>query len=153
MRSNKRSGALSVKLVIIIIAALVGGLIISSYWFLFKSGPEQVVQRYLMAYLEEDLATMQSLQTQDSAGLMLQIPKFQTLDVGKAQIQGQTASVPVTIKGTGLPGITFGPLENTIEVPVVKEDGQWKVDLMAMLRRQRPQQPRFLPGGLGLPGP
>lgn len=153
--SSKHTGALSIKLLIIIIAALTGGLLISSYWFLFKPGPEQVVQRYLRAYLKDDQATMQSLETKDSAGLMLQIPKFQTLDVGKAQRQGRTATVPVTIKGQGLPGITFGSLEKTIDVPVVKEESQWKVDLMAMLRRQpQPQpQPQYLPGGRGPIGP
>ena len=153
MRSSKRGGPLSVKLVIIIIAVIILGLLVSSYWFLFKRGPEQVVQRYLMAYLEEDLAAVQSLQTSASAGLLLQIPEFQSLDVGKAQIQGDTATVPVIIKGGVLPGLSLGPREDTIGVLLVKEDGQWKVDLMGMLRRQRPRQPGFLPGGLGLPAP
>ena len=154
--SRSRAGRVPAKLIIIIVAALVLALIVSSYFFLLRPGPEQIVRQFLMAEAMQDYNTMAALSTAKVAALINaqkdklpepdQNPNIPEMDIGKAEIKGSTAYVPVTTKGPSIPGLTYGRQEETQRVVVVKEGGKWKVDPLATYAAS--QGP---PEGMGAP--
>jgi hypothetical protein len=154
-------GRVSTRVIIVIVGAIVLALGISAYWFLLKPGPEQVVQRYLMAEALGDYRTMRTLLVSKVARQLPpdedlppppKEPKIPEMDIGQARVEGNRAIVAVRTKGPAIPGLTYGRLEQTTNVVLVKEGGQWKVDPIATAEASRggtsglalPEEP---PGG------
>jgi hypothetical protein len=136
-----RAGRVSAKLIIAIVSAIVLALIVSSYFFLLRSGPEQVVRQYLIAVSSQDVPTMLTLMRSELADKNraesegkpfpepIKNPQIPEMEIGKAEIKGDYAYVPVKLK-TGI-NIAYAPSEETLRVALVKEGGQWKVDPLA----------------------
>lgn len=155
-----RRGRVSTKLIVIIVAVVVLALIVSSYFFLLRPGPEQVVRQFLMAEAMGDYPTMLSLipanladriraQTGGKFPDPVKNPQIPEMDIGKAEIKGNYAYVPVKTKGPSIPGLTYGPLESTQRVVLVKEGGRWKVDPLASAAAEAGSGGMMMPGESG----
>ncbi len=96
------------------------------------SGPQGVVSRFLEALAKKDMALAQSLTTPESKGMMDLIAKGSKMagdsrvfnglnpaqvEIGTANIEGNTATVPVKEKKSGV----------TFNYKLRKVDGIWKV--------------------------
>ncbi len=139
-------GRVSTTVIIVIVAVIVLALAITAYWFLLKPGPEQVVQRFLMAEALGDYRTLRTLLVSNVARQLPpdedlppppKEPKIPEMDIGRASIVGDRATVAVKTKGPAIPGLTYGRLEQTTNVVLVKEGGQWKVDPIATAEASR----------------
>lgn len=147
MKGQSRCRArVSTTVIIVIVAAIVLALVVSAYWFLLKPGPEQVVQKYLMAEALGDYRTLRTLLVSNVARQLPpdedlppppKEPKIPEMDIGRASIVGDRATVAVKTKGPAIPGLTYGRLEQTTNVVLVKEGGQWKVDPIATAEASR----------------
>ena len=142
-------------ILLVIVGVLVVGMALATYFFLLKSGPDQVVRMYVVAESTGDYATMRTLLSEDSASLLPpddQLPPqseestLPQMDIGKPVIEGTRATVPVKIKQEVL-GAFAGEQELTIVLG--KEQGQWKVDLKATVMEEYERRM----GGAGLGGP
>lgn len=160
--SSPRRGRVSTKLIIVIVAVVVVALIVSSYFFLLRPGPEQVVRQFLMAEAMGDYPTILSLLPSNLADRIraqtggkfpdpVKNPQIPEMDIGKAEIKGNYAYVPVKTKGPSIPGLTYGPLESTQRVVLVKEGGRWKVDPLASAAAEAGPQDMMMPGESGSP--
>jgi hypothetical protein len=158
---SPRSGRVSAKLIIIVVAVVVLALAVSSYLFLLRPGPEQVVRQFLMAEAMGDYPTMLSLIPSDLANKIraqtggkfpepVKNPQVPEMEIGKAEIKGNYAYVPVKTKGPSIPGLTYGPLESTQRVVLTKEGGRWKVDPLATANAEA--GPEGMRPGEGGPG-
>ena len=159
--STGRRGAVSKRLILAlaVVVVVVVALGASAYLFLLRPGPEQVVRRYFLAVDSGDVDALRATLTAESAarippGAKLRKPtatEQPSPDIGKARVQGDQAVVPVKTKGPVLPGMPMGAGEASEDFVTRKENGQWKVDLLATLQgllqglRQAP--PEGPPGG------
>ena len=135
-----RAGRVSAKLVIALVGAIIVVMGVCAYFFLLRQGPEQVVRQYLMAFAMQDIPAMLPLIPSDLAEQLktelkgeypepVKNPQIPEMEIGKAEIKGNYAYVPVKMKtGTGL---AYAPTEQTLRMALVKEGGRWKVDPMA----------------------
>ncbi len=135
-----RTGRIPAKFIIAIVGVIVLAVIVSSYFFLLRPGPEQVVRKYLMAFAMQEVPTMLELIPSDLANQLetelqgqypepISNPQIPEMEIGKAEIKGNYAYVPVKLKtGTGM---AYAPTEETLRMVLVKEGGRWKVDPMA----------------------
>lgn len=157
---SPRGGRVSTRLIVIIVAVVVLALIVSSYFFLLRPGPEQVVRQFLMAEAMGDYPTMLSLIPSNLADRIraqtggkfpdpVKNPQIPEMDIGKAEIKGNYAYVPVKTKGPSIPGLTYGPLESTQRVVLVKEGGRWKVDPLASAAAEAGPEGMMMPGESG----
>ncbi|HEY3398760.1 MAG TPA: hypothetical protein VGM19_13990 [Armatimonadota bacterium] len=162
---RRRPGVASTRLLIALAAIVVVGLGVSTYWFLLKPGPEQTVSKFFKAQSLGDYRTLKQL---IPSQLAAQLPaddklpkpapdaKLPNMEIGKAQLQGDRAIVPVTTKSELPAGTAYGPQTETTRVVVIKEDGRWKVDPMATyaesLSGAQPGAGGPLPGEAPLPG-
>ena len=147
---------------LIVILAIVGvviiGMAVATYLFLLKTGPDQVVRQYVAAEATDDYATMRKLLAKSSVALLppedKMPPKSATpkaklpeMDIGKATVNGAKATVPVKIKSDAMGG--YGGGDQSLTIVLVKEDGAWKVDLLATVQEE---YKRRLGGMGGQPG-
>lgn len=144
-------------LIILLVAAgvIVAGLAVASYLFLLKPGPDQIVRKYLAAQASGDYATLKTLLTKSSAEQLFPAgqplpqpeknPEIPDMEIGKPTINGNRASVPVTIKQGAT---TFGLPDQSLDMIVVQEGGSWKVDLQATIE----ELTKKLFGGQGMSG-
>ena len=142
-------------ILLVLAGIVVAGLAAATYLFLLKPGPDQVVRKYLAAQATGDYATLKALLTQASADQLF--PPGQPLpepdksapvpdmEIGKASINGNRASVPVKLKQGEA---TFGMPEQSIDMILAKEGGEWKVDLKATVE----ELTKKLFGGQGMDG-
>ena len=151
--SRSRAGRVPL-LVIISIAAVVIVTIIGVV-VMGGTGPDKVVRQYLVAFQAQDYATLVQLVPKERAEEIerefqgkypepLGNPQMLDLEIGKAEIKGNYARVPVTIKATVRMG--YSSNEDTLRMVLVKEGGKWKVDPDATLAAS--QGP---PEGMGAP--
>lgn len=120
-----------------------------------RSSPEKTVKEYLKAAARGDeqrakallstatvrlMAEMESTlaQTMPMAGgmatKMLPMPKGMKVRVGKAQIQGEAATVSIEGQGIRGPGGKAMPAVPWPPVRCVREAGQWRLDFTAQLQ-------------------
>jgi uncharacterized membrane protein YgcG len=127
------------KIVLIVaLVVVVAALAAATYMFLLKTGPEQVVRQYLVAENSRNWPVIKSLLNKDSLALLPSDDKLPKADktqppppateIGKAKVDKDKATVPVTIKEQGG---AMGAAPQELDVVLVKENGVWKVDLKA----------------------
>ena len=155
---KKKTGMI---IVLVIAAVLLVGMAVATKKFLFSTGPDQVVRAYLAAQAAEDLPSMRKLLAKSSAALLppddgktpkAKAPKAEKLpemEIGKATVKGDKATVPVKVKQETPGG--FGG-DQAITVVLVKEDGQWKVDILGTLQESYKSQMQGMGGQPGMGG-
>ena len=132
-RKVKQRGGWGARLGLVLAAGVLVALVFSTYWFLFRSTPEQVVRTYLQALEAGNYATMKTLSTAAAAA---KLPAQNTpppagealpaLQIGRASLQGALATVPIKETQTTL----LGPRTATVNAVLHRENGRWLVDQM-----------------------
>jgi len=136
----KKSGGgksiLTVIIVLVVIAALAG-----AGWYVFlRSTPEKTVKQFLQAAEKGDSEAITKLLTERSKGQgfeeygkdMIPVEKQEgekepPYTIGKAEITGNTAIVPVTTKiEDKMAAAIFGG-ELKVSLALMKEAGRWKI--------------------------
>jgi len=121
---------------ILAVAAIGGG---AWYCVAGASGPEKAVRTFITASANGDKEAAKAVLAKNSQALggmpglgRKADGKEQELPtVGDATINGDKATVPVTTKLPEAAAKAMGMTELTVNMATVKEDGAWKVDLLA----------------------
>jgi hypothetical protein len=149
-RYPRRAGV-STKLVLIVIGVPVVIVTLAGIFIMRGGGPELVVRQFMAAVAQGDVHTLESLVPAQDAELVKLLPKTAEppgLDIGKAKIEGNTAFVKVTMS-IRIPGM-LEPLTQSQNFQLVKENGEWKVDLTAMEAAQAAAQQGMGAGSGGM---
>jgi hypothetical protein len=156
-------------LILVVVAAAVGG-----WYFFLRATPEKAVRGFLEASDRRDINAMKSHLSAQSVRLINQFGGKMSPDkmfprrtgktpdyvVGKATIQGERATVPVTAAMPKEAAPYLGG-KSQMEVPfvVIREEGKWKVDLIetsaAMMGAAMKEMMKGMmsqPGKGGMPG-
>lgn len=149
LRAPRRGRAVIIVIVVVLVFAAGGG---AAWWFLLRATPEKAVEAYIAAAKAGDQEQVKALMSSETVKLMeeleQQVPEAArvpgtaaapslgpaaatgfNVEVGKAEVQGDRATVPVKIN---LDGQNLPPgLPSSMERPVklVREGGAWKIDL------------------------
>ena len=128
-----------VGLVVVLVA--IAAVAVGGWHFFLRSGPEKAVTAYLKAVEAGDVAAVKAALSAESlrlagatinaANLKAGFPAGATYAIASAKVEGEKATVPV--KFTVPSGAARGSGPQQIEMPfaVVREGGEWKMDLMA----------------------
>ena len=155
---------------IIIILIIIAGAAFAGWWFLMRGGggPEATIDRFVAAVKAGNFEGMKSTLSKSSTSMFAMIPggekaamegmkrdsSVANIKVIKTTYEGENAIVEVEEVGkkpSGMAGMG-GPTE----LVLIKEDGQWKIDLMAtgaraMQKMQEKMKNMPMPGGPGGP--
>jgi hypothetical protein len=151
---SRRGRGILIVLVVVVLLAAGGG---AAWWFVLRSTPEMTVEAYLAAAKAGDQEKVKSLLSSETvtiledlekqfgdafskaagaggpAGMPVGAPDIE-MQVGKASVQGDTATVPLEVK-MGKAQMPPGfPDSAKISVDLVREGGQWKIDLADQLK-------------------
>jgi len=153
--TTKPKPKLGLIIMLVIAGVVVVGMAAATYLFLLKPGPDQVVRKYLAAQATGDYATLKTLLAKSSVDALFPpgqpLPKpdknatVPDMEIGKATVTGDKATVPVKVKQGQA---TFGMPEQTLDMILIKEGGEWKVDLQATVEEAY----KKIMGGQGLQG-
>ena len=150
-----RSGKAVVIVVVVLLVVIAGcG---AAWWFLLRPTPEAAIEQFVAAADAKDMKKARSFMTQETlqagdefqkqiqtswGGMMPQgaaamdmavITGYQMLaqseSVGKAKIEGNTATLSRKMKGP-----MGGTASATQDLKLVKEGGKWKIDMAEQLR-------------------
>jgi len=167
-RSSKGKWAALVVILVVAVAA-VGG-----WYFFLRATPEKTVRAFLQASDRRDINAMKSYLSAQSVRLLNQLGGKMSPDkifpprtgktpdyiVGKATIQGDKATVPVTAPmPKEAARYLAGKSQMDLPFVVIREEGRWKIDLIetaaAMAGAAIKEMMRGMisqPGKGGLPG-
>lgn len=148
---------------IILILVIIAGAAFAGWWFFLKGGgPEATVNRFSAAVKSGDFEGMKSTLSKGSTSLFAMMPggeqaimESMKKDTGNTDIkvikttyEGENAIVQVEKAGKVSSG--GGPSE----LVLIKEDGQWKIDLMATAgRAMQKMREKFQNMPSGVPTP
>jgi hypothetical protein len=137
----KKSPVVLIVVVVLVIAAAAA----AGWYFLLRPTPQRAVKAYLHAAEAGDSAAMKALLSADSLKLLniggaasanamkAPVPTGTTYTLGETKIEGDKATVFVKYTSAAAPNTTQG---QGLPFVVVKEDGQWKIDLLPTLLMQ-----------------
>ncbi|MBI5834128.1 MAG: DUF2950 family protein [Armatimonadetes bacterium] len=135
---HRQRGQSKIGLVIgVLVVAAIGG---AAWYFMGGGGggPEKAVTGFMAAQTAGDATALKAVLSKNSQAMaagMGAMPKANKdapqPTIGKAVIEGDKAKVPVTHKMPEAMAKMSGMTEMTMNFVTVKEDGAWKVDLMA----------------------
>jgi hypothetical protein len=139
---SPRGGRVSTRLVLVLVGVPVLLVALVGLFIMRGGGPELAVRQFMLAEAQNDIPTLLTLiPAADAARVRAQLhgqmpppvknAQVPEVEIGKAEVHGNNATVQVTEKGPAIPGLTYGPLEQKESIALVKEGGQWKVDLTA----------------------
>jgi hypothetical protein len=110
--------------------------------------PEAAVQAYLVAWdAGDDRAAWAAFSARTQAGTALdayteqaQLLRVKGLTpdasrqvfIASATVSGDSATVPVTVETTSVGGMSVNRYRQTITVPLVRENGAWRIDQLLM---------------------
>lgn len=158
--------------VVVILVVLVGAG--AAWWFLLRQTPEQAIEQFMAAAEAQDVQKARSFLSQESLQAADELQKqaqtafvgmmpggdvevdlavmtaYQMLSAseraGKAKVEGNTATIPMKAKGPVPMGVPTQPAK------LVKEGGEWKLDLAEQLRmaaKLMGAMPEFMKGMAG----
>ena len=163
MRRRRRSGK-ALGTVFVVLLLIAAGMA-AGWYFLLRSTPERTVTELMEAVRRGDdealaeLFTTQSqplIDTMGAAGggpqiwqLMLFGDEQSDYTVGSATMDGDQAKVPLTMQSPDAVREITGADQYTMTYVLIKEDGRWRVDIMATGRSAMQQYgPALIRSGL-----
>jgi hypothetical protein len=138
----KKSPVVLVVVIVVVIAAAAA----AGWYFLLRPTPQRAVKAYLHAAEAGDSAAVKAMLSAGSLKLLdisgpasanamkASVPARVTYTFGETKIEGDKASVFVKFAG-GTAGANTAQGQG-VPFVVVKEDGQWKIDLLSTLLMQ-----------------
>jgi len=153
-RASRRGRAILIVIVVVLLLAAGGG---AAWWFLLRPTPEKTVEAYVAAAKAGDQEKLKSLLSSETVTILEDLEKqfgegFSKaatpggatgmppgapdieMQVGKASVQGGTATVPLEVK-LGKAQMPPGfPDSVKVSLSLVREGGQWKIDLADQFR-------------------
>ena len=153
-RAPQRGRAVIIVVIAVLVLAAGGG---AAWWFLLRATPEKTVEAYVAAAKAGDQEKVKSLLSSEtvtiledlekqfgdafskaaapggSAGMPPGAPDIE-MQVGKASVQGDTATVPLEVKMGDAQMPPGFPDSAKVSVDLVREGGQWKIDLADQLK-------------------
>ena len=140
-----------------IVVAVVGVLVVLAllYFFVFAkpATPERVADEFLEAWKSNNIAKVTQLTASASkdavtkAAGMVSLTEYQI--AGDAMVEGDKAMVPIKFRIS--PELLKGPISENL--PLVKEEGQWRVELIPKLQEAGPARSGAPPMPGMQPGP
>lgn len=154
LRASRRGRAIIIVIVAVLLLAAGGG---AAWWFLLRATPEKTVEAYVAAAKAGDQERIKSLMSSETvtiledlekqfgegfskaaapggpAGMPPGAPDIE-MQVGKASVQGDTATVPLEVKMGDAQMPPGFPDSVKVSVNLVREGGQWKIDLADQLK-------------------
>lgn len=133
---------------IVVIVVVVAAAAAAGWYFILRPTPQRAVKAYLRAAEAGDTAAMEAMLSADTLKLLniigggaasanamkAPVPTEATYTLGETKIEGDKATVFVEYAGNAAaPSTVQG---QGVAFVVVKEDGQWKIDLLPTLLMQ-----------------
>ena len=140
--------------VVVVVLVILGAGGVGAWYFLLRSTPERTLEQFMQASTRGDQEAVkaclssESLEMADSfgdgmAGMGRGAPRTSAGDdaekpevdytIGSAEVEGDKATVPLTLKMPEGVAQRTGTTEFKINYALVKEEGKWKVDLKATM--------------------
>jgi TPR repeat protein len=137
----KKSPVALIAIIVVVVAAAAA----AGWYFLLRPTPERAVKAYLRAAEAGDTAAMKAMLSADTLKLLniggtasanamkASVPTGATYTLGETKIEGDRATVFVKYAGAAAPSPAQG---QDVPFVLVKENGQWKIDLLSTLLMQ-----------------
>lgn len=159
-RTGSSAGIIALVLIVLAGAAFGG------WWFFMRSsGPEQVVERFMAAAKSGDFAAFKSCLSESSVSMFNTIPGGEEKIAEEFKKQGGGKDFDGKILKTSYEGnnaiVEISPADaskmppsiKTVDIVLVKESKEWKIDLEATVIRMMQKAFKGMPqGGFGKPG-
>lgn len=153
-RAGRRGRAVIIVVVVVLLLAAGGA---AAWWFLLRPTPEKTVEAYVAAAKAGDQEKVKSLLSSETVTILEDLEKQFgqafgkpgspagpagmppggpdiEMQVGKASVEGDTATVPVEVKMGEAPMLPGLPDSMKMSLNLVREGGQWKIDLSDQLK-------------------
>ncbi len=135
MSGSRRTGAAVVIVIVIVAILAIAGA--GVWWFVLRSTPEKTLHTMFRAQMAGDVETVRACMTErsqrwaDRMGGMTGGGSEQEFEyaLGETEIDGDRATVPVTMPLPEQVTQYTGQTEITLKYSLHNEDGSWKVDM------------------------